>query len=166
MKYFINRLKPVFLTGFFLVIYHSSGTAQAIEVIDPGRALAAQCSQCHGMEGNNFEGFDSLMDESFDKIYDELREMFDNPVSKNELMDHQAKGYIPKDAEGNIDDAALVALAEYFSGQAETNSDSPVESSSVSKDSEDAKDEDVGDEEDEKDEEEEEEEEEEDDDDD
>lgn len=149
MKYFINRLKPVFLTGFFLVIYHSSGTAQAIEVIDPGRALAAQCSQCHGMEGNDFEGFDSLWNESFDKIYDELLEMFNNSKSENELMDHQAKGYLPKDAEGNIDDAALVALAEYFSGQVETNSDSPSEESSDSKDSEDAKDEDVGDEEDE-----------------
>jgi len=147
MKYLITRLQTILLTGLFLIIYHSIGTARAIEIIDPGRVLAAQCAQCHGMEGNNDEGFEGLDGESFNEIYDELLEMFNS--SKNDLMDHQAKGYITKDAEGNVDDAVLIALAEYFSGQAKTEDDDPAEEPSDSGDSEDAKDGDLGDEKDE-----------------
>ncbi len=116
MKMIINRLKLNLLAGGFLIIYCSIGTSLAIDVIDPGRAMAAQCSQCHGMEGNNSEGFDSLKGESFDKIYDELWDMFNS--SNNELMDHQAKGYTEED---------IIALANYFESQANIN-DSEAES--------------------------------------
>ena len=56
--------------------------------------MAAQCAQCHGMEGNNVEGFECLNGESFDEIYDELLEMLNS--NDNELMEHQAKGYTAK----------------------------------------------------------------------
>lgn len=90
----------------FFVIYNSIGTAQAIDVIEPARAMAAQCAQCHGMEGNNSEGFDDLNGESPDEIYDELSEMLDS--SDNELMEHQAKGYTQEQ---------IRALANYFARQ-------------------------------------------------
>ena len=110
MKYLIKRLKTNLLAGLFLIIYYSIGSVQAIDIIDPGRAMAAQCSQCHGMEGNDSEGFDSMRGESFDKIYDELTDMFNS--SNNELMDHQAKGYTDDD---------IRALASFFESQANAN---------------------------------------------
>ena len=142
MKYLINRLKTVLLTGLFLFIYHSIGTAQAIDIIDPDRAMAAQCSQCHGMEGNESEGFERLNGKPFDDIYDDLWEMVNS--SKNELMNHQANGYTNED---------IIALANYFAGQPKTNDGDSDEDSIDSEDSEDAKDEDEGDEKDEEDEE-------------
>ncbi len=90
MKYLINKFKSVLCVGLFMILVNSIGTAQAIDVIEPVRALASQCAQCHGMEGNNSEGFDDLNGEPFEEIYDELLEMLNS--SDNELMEHQAKG--------------------------------------------------------------------------
>ena len=131
MKYPIKSLKPVLCTGLFLLIYHAVGTAQAIEVVDPVRAMAAQCSQCHGMEGNDFEGFDDLNGEPYNEIYDELVDMLDSSSSENELMVHQAKGY----TEEQID-----ALAYYFSEQPKMTV-SDAKSEEISVDEKDEKDE-------------------------
>jgi len=111
MKYHINRLKLVLSTGLLLLIYQSIEIAQAIDIIDPTRAMASQCAQCHGMEGNNAEGFDDLNGEPFDEIYDVLMDMLSS--SDNELMHHQAKGYTQDQ---------IIALANYFSEQAKTSS--------------------------------------------
>jgi len=119
MKYHINILKLVLSTGLLLLIYQSIGIAKAIDVIDPARAMASQCAQCHGMEGNNNEGFDDLNGEPFDEIYDELMDMLSS--SDNELMHHQAKGYTQDQ---------IIALANYFSGQAKTNSNNSEDISS------------------------------------
>ena len=108
MKYLFNCLKSVPFTGLLLIIYYSISTVQAIDIIDPGRAMAAQCSQCHGMEGNKYEGLDSLKGEDFDKIYNELWEMVNS--ADNDLMVHQAKGYTEDD---------IMLLANYFAAQAD-----------------------------------------------
>ena len=130
MKYLINRLNPVLCTGLFLFIYHAVGTAQAIEVVDPVRAMAAQCAQCHGMEGNDLEGFEDLNGESYDEIYEELMEMLGS--SDNELMEHQAKGYTEEQ---------IIALAYYFSGQPKMSVSESEEAFVDEKDEEDEEDE-------------------------
>lgn len=82
------------------------GAAQAIDVVDPVRTMAAQCAQCHGMEGNNSEGFDHLNGESYGELYDELIEMHNS--SDEDLMHFQIKGYTL----GQINDLAI-----YFAKQ-------------------------------------------------
>ena len=106
MKYLLKKIKPILHIGLLIALYNSINTAQALDVIEPVRTLAAQCSQCHGMEGNNDEGFDNLNGESSAEIYDELLELFDS--NDNDLMAHQAKGYTQEQ---------ISALADYFSEQ-------------------------------------------------
>jgi cytochrome c553 len=106
MKYQINKFISILKAGLFLVIVNSNGIAHAIDVIEPVRVMAAQCAQCHGMEGNNSEGFEDLNGESFNEIFDELLEMLDS--TDNEIMEHQAKGYTIEQ---------IRDLADYFAGQ-------------------------------------------------
>lgn len=106
MNYFSSRLKNLWFSGWFLIIQYPISEALAIDVIDPARVMAAQCSQCHAMEGNKNEGFDRLNGESFNEIYEELMEM--RSSNKNKLMHRQAKGY---------SEEQIWALANYFSQQ-------------------------------------------------
>jgi cytochrome c553 len=58
------------------------------------RLLAAQCAQCHGTNGYAVGDMDSLSDESYKDLYEDLMDMIseDRP---EDIMDHQALGYTP-----------------------------------------------------------------------
>lgn len=77
------------------------GAAQAAP--PAGRLLAAQCAQCHDLDGNG-RGFEELAGESASEIYHELVEM-KNRTRIESIMDRQARGYT---------DAQMRALAAYL----------------------------------------------------
>lgn len=68
-----------------------------------GRLLAAQCAQCHDLDGNG-RGFEELAGESAGEIYQELVEM-KHRTRIESIMDRQARGYT---------DAQMRALAAYL----------------------------------------------------
>ncbi|MGR9114508.1 MAG: c-type cytochrome [Gammaproteobacteria bacterium] len=114
MKHLNKSSTGLMMSSLLMALYYPVNSVQALDVIDPIRVMAAQCAQCHGMEGNMAEGFESLNGESFNEIYEELLEMQNS--TENELMHRQAKGYT---------DQQIWALAEYFSEQPRSgNSDS------------------------------------------
>jgi cytochrome c553 len=80
------------------------GLAASAQTPPPGRALASQCAQCHGTNGNG-PGFDELAGKSARELEGELREMKNrNPVES--IMDRQARGYT---------DEQIRLLSEYLS---------------------------------------------------
>jgi len=70
---------------------------------DQGRLLAAQCAQCHGMNGYSNTSIDRLAGESVAEIVEEMLEM--QLESENDIMHFQAWGY---------DYAQIQAMAAYF----------------------------------------------------
>jgi sulfide dehydrogenase cytochrome subunit len=71
----------------------------------PGRALAANCFQCHGTDG--FAGEMKIAGESYSELLSELREYrAKNP--RTEIMSFHAQAYT---------DAEIVLIADYFSKQ-------------------------------------------------
>lgn len=79
----------------------SVGAAQAAPPV--GRLLAAQCAQCHDIDGNG-RGFDDITGESASELYHELTEM-KNRSRIESIMDRQARGYT---------DAQLRIIADYL----------------------------------------------------
>jgi sulfide dehydrogenase cytochrome subunit len=78
-------------------------------VPDHGRLLAAQCAQCHGMNGYSNNSIDHLAGESVAEIVEEMLEM--QLESENDLMHFQARGY---------DYTQIQAMAEYFASLPKT----------------------------------------------
>ena len=78
-------------------------------VSPPGRLLASNCFQCHGTNGRG-PGFERLAGQSANEIYDELREMRADLVSKGgrDIMVRHAAGY---------SDAQLLQLSQWLSQQ-------------------------------------------------
>ena len=56
------------------------------------RMIASQCAQCHGTNGKAVGRFESLTDESFKDLYEDLSDMRKEDRAEN-IMDHQALGY-------------------------------------------------------------------------
>jgi len=71
----------------------------------PGRALAANCFQCHGTDG--FAGEMKIAGESYSELLSELRE-FRAKNPRTEIMSFHAQAYT---------DAEIVLIADYFSKQ-------------------------------------------------
>lgn len=71
-------------------------------VTPPGRALAANCFQCHGTDGNASEL--KIAGESAREIIGELNEMRAKPPGRN-IMNVHALGYTP---------AQITLIANYF----------------------------------------------------
>lgn len=104
---------PIFIRSaivitFFGLISSLEARAQTLVNIDIAQVLAAQCSQCHGMEGNRIEGFKRLNGESAGDMFHKLQEM--KRKDDNDLMVHQIKGYT---------DQQLWLMADYFASQPE-----------------------------------------------
>lgn len=78
----------------------------------PGRALASQCAQCHGTNGNG-PGFDELAGKPAGELQGELREMKNRTVIES-IMDRQARGYT---------DEQIRLISEYLSTQPGTGGD-------------------------------------------
>jgi cytochrome c553 len=72
------------------------------------RLLASQCAQCHGTDGRAVGDMESLAGESFQELYDELREM-KRRAENGDIMHRQAKGY---------SDQQLRLIARYYSSLA------------------------------------------------
>lgn len=77
--------------------------AQQSSVSPNGRLLASNCFQCHSVTGDN-HGFENLLGESADEIYEELLE-FKSGKEGDGLMARHAMGYT---------DAQLRAIADYL----------------------------------------------------
>jgi len=71
----------------------------------PGRALAANCFQCHGTDG--FAGEMKIAGESYSELLSELRE-YRAKSPGTEIMSFHAQPYT---------DAEIVLIADYFSKQ-------------------------------------------------
>ena len=68
-----------------------------------GRNLAAQCFQCHGTDGYSQSDIDSLANESFNEIFEEMLEL--QVESDEGIMHFQALGYTQDE---------IRLIAEYF----------------------------------------------------
>lgn len=69
----------------------------------PGRLLAAQCSQCHGTNGQAVSGFESISGKNAGEMYKELLEM--SRRRPESIMDLQVRAYTP---------AQLRLIADYL----------------------------------------------------
>lgn len=101
------RLRSLWL-GFPIALVSLAASAQTPP---PGRALASQCAQCHGTNGNG-PGFDELAGKSARELEGELLEMKNRPVEG--IMDRQARGYT---------DEQIRLISEYLSAQPGTGGD-------------------------------------------
>jgi len=101
-----RSLAPVVMGAAFVALW-LSGTgetyAQQSSVSPNGRLLASNCFQCHSVSGDN-HGFENLLGESANEIYEELRE-YKRGEEGDGLMARHAMGYT---------DAQLRAIAEYL----------------------------------------------------
>jgi cytochrome subunit of sulfide dehydrogenase len=77
----------------------------SVAAVDSGRALAANCFQCHGTDGNASEL--KIAGESASEIIDELNEMRAEHPGRN-IMNVHALAYTP---------AEITLIANYFSQQ-------------------------------------------------
>jgi len=59
----------------------------------PGRLLASQCFQCHGTNGKAVSGFESIVGQGANDMYQKLLEMSQRPAEG--IMDLQARAYTP-----------------------------------------------------------------------
>lgn len=93
--------------GLFLGLCLAAASAQAqAQVGQQGRLLASNCFQCHGTNGRG-PGFERLVGESSNEIYEELKEL-QSGKEGNGLMARHAMGY---------SDAQLRAIADWFAAQ-------------------------------------------------
>ncbi|MGV6808519.1 MAG: c-type cytochrome [bacterium] len=72
-------------------------------IANHGRLLAAQCAQCHGMNGYTNTSIDHLAGESVAEIVEEMLEM--QLEAENDMMHVQARGYTYEE---------IQAMAQYF----------------------------------------------------
>ena len=79
--------------------------AVATAAVHPGRALAANCFQCHGTNGVASEL--KIAGESASEIISELNEMRAKPAGRN-IMNVHAQGYTA---------AQIALIADYFAKQ-------------------------------------------------
>ncbi|MDJ0768319.1 MAG: hypothetical protein QNJ12_05975 [Ilumatobacter sp.] len=86
----------------YLAAWPRSGTAQTVPV-ERGRALAAQCAQCHGPEGRSVSSIDELVGERPGELYAELIEM--KYGGGDDIMELQARAYT---------DSELRQISAYF----------------------------------------------------
>lgn len=104
---FASRTFAPFAIGLAVAIVTTFATgetsAQQSSVSPNGRLLASNCFQCHSVTGDN-HGFENLLGEPADEIYDELLE-FKSGEKGDELMARHAMGYT---------DAQLRAIADYL----------------------------------------------------
>ncbi len=100
----ISRLRAILWLPIALASTYVA--AQTTTAPPAGRLLASNCFQCHGYNGKSSVGFDRLVGESSNEIYNELREM--RTKSKPGIMEMHARGYT---------DAQIRLLADYLSKQ-------------------------------------------------
>ncbi len=101
----MNKHKLIILPGLFCSLFLTSPIyANDVPTPQTVRLLASQCAQCHGTTGNSLGDFDSIANENFGELLNELLEM--KRDDDNEVMHKQIKGYT---------DDQIYLIADYYS---------------------------------------------------